>query len=251
MSGNVPLNIGSEALQRYDKQPRKVTPEYISAELARCKTMPEYFIRRYAKIYDNDTRSWIPFELWDAQVPLVHAFAYEKRVVVLKARQLGITWLALAVILWDSLFNAIAETLCFSQGDKDAMALVGDQRLKGMIGQLPEWMTPELAIRGNNEHEIRLLNGSGVQALPENRGGDSHTVTRVFIDEADLTDDLATLITRAEPTLGSRGQFIIIGRANKDKSNSYFKQLYKTGRTANDKGWKSYFLPWSAHPGRT
>ena len=39
---------------------------------------------------------WIPFKLWPAQKEVAQTFQDHRLVVVLKARKLGLTWLALA-----------------------------------------------------------------------------------------------------------------------------------------------------------
>jgi hypothetical protein len=63
------------------------------------------------------------------------------RFIILKARQEGYTWLlGIAQKLWKMLFHAISEVLFFSQAEEDATAAIGDQRLRGMYQQLPDWM---------------------------------------------------------------------------------------------------------------
>lgn len=55
-----------------------------------------YFVENYGHIEDHDAEELIqPFTLWDGQRKALRVFASERRVVVLKARQLGFTWLAL------------------------------------------------------------------------------------------------------------------------------------------------------------
>jgi hypothetical protein len=82
-------------------------------------------------------------------------------------------------------------------------------------------------------------------------------VTDVVIDEADLIEDLDDLIARAEPTLGEKGQMIVIGRAVKKAPNSSFKRRYRAAKAAmlsgEDALWnKVMFSPWYARTaGRT
>lgn len=259
--------IPLEALQAMhaavEARPRPVTKEFIDAELSRCAVDPAYFVNTYCKIYDNDSQSWIPFKLWPFQERALRVIcevddanhAVYKRLVTLKTRQIGFTWLfGPAHKLWKMRFRPITEVLVFSQSDEDAMAVLSEQRLKGTYSQLPEWM--KIEVTTDSAHEFRLDNGSGIRALPESRGGDSRTVTDVFIDEADLITDLTNLIARAEPTLGLNGQMIVNGRAVKEKPNSAFKRLYLSAKSAEVEGkdakWnKAIFVPWYDHPGRT
>ena len=65
--------------------------------LDRCRADPDYYVESFVHIEDKDADELIqPFKLWDGQKQALNAFATERRVVVLKARQLGFTWLALA-----------------------------------------------------------------------------------------------------------------------------------------------------------
>lgn len=253
------LDAAAAALAITSARPRPPTPAFIEAEKARCAADPVYFINKYCQIYDNETQSWIPFTLWPFQESAIRdASLYNeqakelvyKRIVVLKTRQIGFTWLlADAHKLWKMLFRPITEVLVFSQSDEEAIAILSEQRFKGMYERLPEWM--KIPITTSSAHEFRLSNGSGMRALPEARGGDSRTVTDVVVDEADLIVDLDDLLARAEPTLGTKGQLIVIGRAVKDKPNSAFKRLYVHAKKGEGRWNKAIFIAWFEHPGRT
>ena len=66
-------------------------------ELNHCRADPVYYVESYVHIEDKDADELIqPFRVWDGQKQALKAFADERRVCVLKARQLGFTWLALA-----------------------------------------------------------------------------------------------------------------------------------------------------------
>lgn len=260
MADGKPLDtkaIAAEALRINLARPRPPTAAQIAAEMKRCAEDCIYFINKYCQIYDNDTKSWIPFHLWPFQIndlKVVLATASDgftplyKRLIDLKARQEGYTWLfGIAHKLWKMIFHPITEVLVFSQSDEEAMAVLSDQRLKGMYHRLPDWMKP--AIKKDNDHEVRLENGSGIRALPESRGGDSRTVTDIVIDEADLVNDLDDLLSRCQPTLGENGQLIVIGRAVKKKPGSPFKRRYRAAKEAMLSGepseWnKVLFAPW-------
>jgi|SRR5579859_365134 len=254
--------IFQAALATTEARPKITTPEFVANEKQRCAGDPVYFVNQYCQIYDNESASWIPFKLWEFQAQALRdACAVDAagnylypRIVDLKTRQIGDTWLyAVAHKLWKMLFRPISRVLVFSQSDEEAMEILSDNRMKGMYTRLPDWM--KQPIKTSNDHEIELESGSGVRALPESRGGDSRTVTDAVIDEADLITDLDNLLARLEPTLGSKGQLIIIGRAVKERPNSPFKRLYNLAKANEVKGegkWKKvHFIPWFAHPGRT
>ena len=64
-----------------------------------CRKDPVYFCETYCHIEDKDADELIqPFTLWDGQKKALVVFAENRLVCVLKARQLGFTWLALAEV---------------------------------------------------------------------------------------------------------------------------------------------------------
>ena len=64
----------------------------------------EYFVDTYGHIEDKDAYTLIqPFKIWDEQRKALRQFRDNKLNVILKARQLGITWLVLHYSLWKML----------------------------------------------------------------------------------------------------------------------------------------------------
>ena len=55
-----------------------------------------FFVLNYCWIEDKETSQAIPFALWDSQKSILHAFLTAYRLIILKARQLGLTWLCAA-----------------------------------------------------------------------------------------------------------------------------------------------------------
>src|SRR5574339_598692 len=102
-----------------------------------CREHFGYFVDKYCKIYDATIANWIPFELWPDQVMVAEEFVNNRLVVILKARQLGQTWLVLCYILWLMLFHPIVTILLFSRRETEAIYLL-DKRLKGIYQRLPE-----------------------------------------------------------------------------------------------------------------
>jgi hypothetical protein len=232
---------------------KKLTP-YQLREKRKCRKSAVYFIINYVKIYsaNNDvtsggTGTWIPFKLWDEQVTVLDMFIVELLVIVLKARQLGLTWLALAYALWLMLFRPAATILIFSRRDDEAKYLLSDERLKGMFNALPDWLKEE--VEKSDGHVWTLSNGSTAKAFPTS-GGDSYTATLAIVDEADLIDNLGKLLTSVKPTVDAGGKLFLISRVDKSKPQSLFKKIYlgaKQGLTS----WKGIFLSWNVRPERT
>jgi hypothetical protein len=212
-----------------------------------CAESPAYFIHKYCYVYDALEKDWIPFSLWPEQSRALKSIFNNLLVIILKARQLGMTWLVLGFALWSMIFHPAATVLLFSRRDDEAIHLL-DFRLKGMYQRLPAWMKVR-EILTDNGHEWRMSNGSVAFAFPTT-AGDSYTATLAIVDEADLVPDLNRLMRAVKPTIDAGGRMILLSRANKDTPQSEFKNIYRAAKQKLS-AWVSVFLPWFARPDRT
>jgi hypothetical protein len=185
--------------------------------------------------------------LWPAQRSTLQTIKVERLTVILKARQLGLTWLVLAYALWLMLFHPAATVLLFSKRDDEATDLLGF-RLRGMYERLPEWLRCR-GVLASAAHEWELSNGSRALAFPTT-GGRSYTATLAIIDEADFVPDLDALLNAVKPTIDAGGQMILLSTVDKRRPESTFKRYYIEAREEHTK-WRSVFLPWSTAPWRT
>lgn len=224
-----------------------MTPSGQIREVARCFKNPVYFVGRYCQIYDATAGAWIPFDLWPEQKKTLWALDKHRLLVVLKARQLGLTWLVLGFALWLALFRPAATILLFSRRDDEAVYLL-DERLKGMWRRLPEFLTAGIAVLTDNDHEWALSNGSIVRAFPTT-AGDSYTASLAVVDEADLVPDLNRLMRAVKPTIDNGGRMILLSRADKSRPQSEFKAIYRAAKQRLT-DWVAVFLPWFVHPKR-
>lgn len=206
-----------------------------------------YFCGNYVQIYDAASGQWVPFELWRAQVGVARTLLINLLVVILKARQIGLTWLVLAFALWLMIFHPAATVLLFSKGEKEAIELL-DFRLKGMYVRLPKWMQSERVIV-DNKQEWQLSCGSRALSF-SNHGGRSYTGTIAIVDEGDFGLDLAGLMSAVQPTIDAGGRMIVLSSANKLTPLSHFKNLFRAAWSRTVK-WVAVFLAWDAAPWRT
>lgn len=218
-------------------------------EWANCEADPAYFIYNYCKILDPVEKDWIPFHLWDAQFEVLDSWLANQYNLGLKARQVGLTWEALALANWGIIFHNNYEVMLVSRRLEEAWYIAGDERLRGMYRNLPDWMKGSEVVRDNAAH-WRLSNGSGARAFPSNNV-DSYSANLLIIDEADHPHiDLKTLLNSAKPTIDAGGKLILISRSYKEQPMSYFKTLYRVGKAGKNE-FAVTFIPWFAHPSRT
>src|SRR5262249_18743958 len=93
-------------------------------EIYKCRKSATYFIDSYCQIYDALACAWQPFRLWPAQHQALQTIAAQRLTVILKARQLGLTWLVLGLVLWRMLLHPAATVLLFSRRDEEATDLL-------------------------------------------------------------------------------------------------------------------------------
>jgi hypothetical protein len=226
----------------------EATPQKIvSPEWSKCQHEPAHFIEAHVSLFNATNERWQPFTLWPAQREVLSIMHTQPRLVVLKARQLGLSWLCLAYALWAMLFRPAATIGIFSQRETDAKELLNN-RLKGMYDRLPEWAQVGPG-RENNSTRWSLANGSSATAFATT-GGRGHTFSLVLVDEADFQPDLPDLLNAVEPTVNAGGRLWLVSTVDKSTPMSRFKAICRAAQE-DATLWTPVFLPWSARPERT
>lgn len=189
-----------------------------------------------------------PFRLWPAQVELVWALQTERLVIMLKARQLGMSWAACGYALWLCVFHPGREVLLFSRGEKEAAELI--RRVTVLYSRLPDWLRdalPRLSKKPGAE-EIAWSNGSRVQSMPATKdAGSSYTASLVIMDEAAKIQWAEELYTAVKPTIDGGGQFFMLSSA-RGIGNLFHRTWQKASQGVNN--FAAIFLPWWERPGR-
>ena len=218
-------------------------------EQAKCAINPAYFVDTYLKINDPNKpgTEWFPFKVWKAQKKSIRLIHKNDKIVVLKARQLGITWIMIAYALWMMVFKPGSMILLFSKTSDDARELMG--RLQGMWERLPDWLRP--TEKKALEQSLELENGSRAKSFTTTKhSGRSFTASLVLIDEAAFIPFLKELLNATEETADAGGKLVVISTNDKEKPNNGFASLYRRSMKGQS-DFKELFLPWHARPTRT
>ena len=206
---------------------------------------PAAFVRSCIYIYDATGQDWIKFDLWPAQAETLSAMASSRKLVILKARQLGISWLSLSYALWLMLFQSPATILLFSLREEESKELLW--RLRGMYDRLPQHLRAR-SVTHSNETRWILSNGSRALAF-STRSGRSYTGTLALVDEADFVPELSQFLNAVKPTIDAGGQLFLVSTSDKKRPISTFKNLFRAA--VNGTGdYRHIFLPWWTRPGR-
>lgn len=227
-------------------------PQQLIAELIKINESFEYFCDNYGSFEDKSVGGWGKFVLWEAQKPVAKGFEYQKQVIVLKARQLGLTWLALNFACWLMITKPGVTVLLFSLRDVEAKDLL--VKLKGIYSHLPKWLRAlpvdtAKEFKKDDAHDWKLSTDSQALAF-STKAGDSYTAALAIIDEADLVPNLNALLKRVQPTVDAHGQLFLISKSDKSRQETEFKAIYRAAMEGEN-SYTPYFLPWYARPDRT
>ena len=253
---------------------QRMTPEdrqEIEREL--CRRDVFRFIQDYVRIEDrgevegkieNQGASGIviPFKLWPRQIDVLLTLTHERFVMVMKANQLGLTWLILAYATWKILFVPGYSVKAISETETKAKELA--RRIDFILRYLPPWMAakekndrvawyesqslsvtvhhPKKRDRSGKEIEQE---DSGIQTFPSSpTAGASFTANLFLFDEWALQQFAREIWTYAFPTVNRPNGGQIIGISTIERG-SLFEDLW---RAIN--AFVKLFLPWNSDPRR-
>ena len=224
----------------------------LAVEYGKCSADAAYFIDTFASIDDaqghGDGSGTMPFRLWPAQVDVLWQLMVSPLTIILKARQLGISWICCGYALWLCMFSPGKVVLIFSMGQLEADEML--RRVKVLYQRLPPWLRDSCPLaKDPNTSEMVWSNGSRVKSLPASQNaGSGFTASLVIMDEAAKIQFASQLYTALKPTIDGGGQLIILSTAN--GIGNLFHQLWMKAAAGTVK-FRAIFLPWSARPGRT
>ena len=225
------------------QRPRGGRARLTRLEIAGATLLPERFLA-YCKIHDSKGGIPVPFLLWPTQKVALRDIETNDRVIVLKARQLGLSWLTLAYILWLTTCNEGQTALILNRGLRESVELL--ERIKFMIKRLPPELRPQV-VKESHE-QIQLANGGRIYSLTAGEyTGSGITAQFVMIDEWAKIKGVAKILVSLLPTLSAGGKLVGISTAV-----GYHNTFAKEWRRACD-GKSRFFpvyLPWHADPDR-
>lgn len=233
-----------------------------AAEYKKCKDSFKYFVSQHCYIEDRKSKRAILFKLWPGQEAIAPKFLTVKHLILLKARQLGLTWLTAAYVIWRAIFHFHEFIVIISA--KEDLAVEFLDRVKFMFDRLPHWMKPHVGKRTTtelffgreekDEHghvEITGLN-STIKSIPSTPdAGQSKTISLLVLDESALNRYCREIWSAAEPTLEhADGQAIVISNPSKDKPGWGWTRDMYSGAIKGENDFEQIFLSWDCVPGR-
>jgi hypothetical protein len=185
----------------------------------------------------------IRFKAWDWQPEVLGEWHQNQRNIVLKARQLGVSWLLAVYVLWVAQYHEGANVLVLSKREEEAKALLA--RIKFIYLHLPAHIRPTLTRTNDSLMEFGQI-GAKITALPATEdAGRSEAATMVILDEGAYHPHADVNYGAYKPTIDAGGKLIIVSTAN--GRGNLFHRLW-TGSPMNR--FKARFLKWDLRPGR-
>jgi hypothetical protein len=182
--------------------------------------------------------------------------------LILKARQLGITWIAMAIELWHLLFRPGSHCVAYSYNEEQSKKLIARAWL--MYNSLPEVLRAHVEVITPSRHDepsewikVKHLDSgliSTIQSLPATKkAGHGDTITFGLMDEAAYQDYCKQIFTACLPaTQRGNARLAVVSTANgvgnpETEEGNFFNVLYQTRRA---RGLSFVFMPWHAAPTR-
>jgi len=226
-------------------------------EIEYCRDHPVYFTETYGHIEDRNKEDIIqPFTLWDEQKNALTDIQSHKRTIILKARQLGISWLVLHYAAHMLLTMTGRLVIGLSKSETEAMELI--RRIATVIFR----NMPELIAEKGNIPEgwagAWFENTALVLKVHHPNGPDStfqcfassENAARSFTADLLIFDEWAfqqfdrSIWQAAYPVINRANSGQVIG-VSTIKRGSLFEELF-----TSENNFYKIFIPWSADPSR-
>lgn len=166
---------------------------------------------------------------------IVDIWIKEKLLLITKSRQMMLTWLMVALYLWDAQFHKGRLTFFQSKKEEDADDLI--KRAKFIYDQEPKFLKrykdgnsfKELKCNPQNKGQHVYCKmifpdiHSEVRGIPQ--GGDvirMHTASGILSDEIAFQPEAENAYTAAKPTLSSQGRFTGVSTA---EDGTFFENM--------------------------
>lgn len=229
-----------------------------------CAADPAVLLDK-VKCVDATTGDQFEFQLIDPSAPwywqlgVLRGWMANRLSIVLKARQLGITWLAAGYALWTVLYRPGTRVLVISINEEEAAKVVN--RLWDMMQSLPDHLRngtkvlkPSKGARPNLHIQLQHRDGaiSSVIGLPSTpKAGHGETAALVLLDEYAYHEYARQSWKAVLPTASNGGHIIAISTGNgvsaSDGQGNFYHHLWKN---ADQYGVNKQFLRWDSRPDR-
>ena len=207
----------------------------------------ELFCRNLVYTLDEHDTTGQPIKKlpdWPYIYELLEDYQRYHWIYVLKSRQVMVTWVTLAYLLWLALFHKGRRIAVQSKKDHDANALI--ERMKIIYDHLPSWKPHAEFVfnkmRVPEQHSVVMGVPQGPSQLR------SYTFSTIFSDEFGFQTELEESFAASKPTVDGGGQFIAVTTPPQQRNFAY--NLLKNELFTEPHKGKLIKIHYSARPDR-
>lgn len=215
-------------------------------EYAKCSKDPAYFIRTYMKIIHID-HGVIPFDLYQYQEKMIHAFEENRYCIVKSSRQSGKTQGVVGYLLWYALFNQHKTVAILANRADQARKILG--RIQLSYERLPKFL--QQGVLEWNKGSIFLENGTSI--MSDSTSGSAargNAVSLLYLDEFCFVhrNQQADFWKSTYPTISSGKQSKVIITSTPNGFDLFYKLWVDSEEGRNS--FKRVEVDWWDVPGR-
>jgi len=209
-------------------------------ELKKCHENPWHFLTNHVITFDR-LRGEMRFPDWEYLKNLVKIFERERLIIILKSRQMLISWIVVSYVLWECIFRGYSDDLFISRKLKTAQELIW--RIKFIYSRLPEFMKVRIGVNNKSTFELKGTESRMISLPADPEAGRTYSPKRVIIDEFAFVPYAEEIFNSLQPALDGGGKFIGISTSN--GSHTKHGQLYLN---ANREGFYKVDIHYTLHP---
>jgi hypothetical protein len=169
---------------------------------------PKFYLENFCKI-KTKSRQFVPFLLNEAQKDLYNTLLFEhaKRIIILKARQLGFSTAVCGFFYHDTIMNPGTTSVIIGYNREMTTELL--EKIKLFYQTTPDELKP--TIQYNSKHEISFPKiNSKIIVLPSNENvGRGYTINNLLITELAMWEKAEEKITTLEASVPIDSRIII------------------------------------------
>jgi hypothetical protein len=185
--------------------------------------------------------------LWDHQSEIVDAILERDKVLVIKARQLGVSWVIALIALWWLLAKPGQTVVLISIGEREAISLM--DKVRSLYLSLPASIRRDFPVVDDQQMLFSIDHSSGkskAMSLPSSStAGRGETIHLLIGDERPAWPKADDQEASLFPAAADSGRILLVGTGNG------MDAIYDRWMASPENGWHPIFVGALARPGRT
>ena len=179
---------------------------------------------------------------------VLDAIAIHRLVVILKARQIYMTWTMAGNALWEALFIKGARIILLSKKEDAAAEMLDYVRI--MHSQLPPFLKAKI---GKDQSTLLTFPDMNTKiralATTADAGVGFGQASLIVADEWDFHDEAERNYAEIKPMIDHGGRFIALSAPNKYDTDTKFKEIWFRAK-AKENNFHPIFIPYDVIPDR-